>query len=716
MPRPVTGAFASVYSVRSGGKRWAVRCFKQQFPDYQQRYSAIGAYLKKAKLSYTVDFEFLAKGILVNGSWYPIVKMEWVEGRQLNEYVRDFRQAPEKLAALAARWRDMTKALSAAGIAHGDLQHGNVLVVGDQLRLVDYDGMFVPALRGRGSNERGHPSYQHPRRTGSHFDASIDRFSNLAILVALRALALRPELWQKFNNDDNLLFREGDYKNPTTSDLFRKLEGAGGDATFRDLVRALQAASTGPIERVPALDDVVPARGLVPVTNAKRPVWLDDFLPGATTTQTGRTGTGQATKRDQEPARAPATGAEPTSGRVRLKGRKIRHKVFGHGVVLESRKSGDTRIILVRFDSGEEKKLDAAHTSITFLPSTKAKQVGKTSMPSGPATAAPQSPNVPASTVLRSATVASVQPVILGVLGVFDQNGFAPLHNACLNRSISDVAALLRSGALADVVGKGGRTPLHVAASVGFLEGVKALLRSGAGVNFADNNGSSPLHLAAEKNQTETVKFLLAHGADVVQVDHQRRTPRDVAALAGHTALTSLLSPGGPSASTSPAKPPTTVPSPQRTQPAPPASPQAKSAKKTATFARGSQFNPTTPSSPSAPTPADSFRTAVVMRDLGAVEMHLKRDPNLVHHRNAKGRTALHDAVAKMNIEMVKVLMRLGPDLDAMDSDGDTPLTLANSLFDDNIRERMKQELGINTGPKTVKLWFPWLTKWHKRI
>ncbi len=35
------------------------------------------------------------------------------------------------------------------GLAHGDLQNGNALVDKTQLRLVDYDGMFVPAMGGR---------------------------------------------------------------------------------------------------------------------------------------------------------------------------------------------------------------------------------------------------------------------------------------------------------------------------------------------------------------------------------------------------------------------------------------------------------------------------------------------------------------------------------------------------------------------------------------
>src|SRR2546430_4647189 len=50
-------------------------------------------------------------------------------------------------------------------VAHGDLQHGNILVRGGSIQLVDYDGMWVPALKGRHATEIGHRAYQHPERS-----------------------------------------------------------------------------------------------------------------------------------------------------------------------------------------------------------------------------------------------------------------------------------------------------------------------------------------------------------------------------------------------------------------------------------------------------------------------------------------------------------------------------------------------------------------------
>jgi thiamine kinase-like enzyme len=42
---------------------------------------------------------------------------------------------------------EIGRALNRAGVAHGDLQHGNILVANGKPKLIDYDGMYVPALR-----------------------------------------------------------------------------------------------------------------------------------------------------------------------------------------------------------------------------------------------------------------------------------------------------------------------------------------------------------------------------------------------------------------------------------------------------------------------------------------------------------------------------------------------------------------------------------------
>ena len=195
LPKCVTGNFACVYRFSGGGKEWAVRCFHREVSDQRERYTHISRTLNDLGLRYTVPFEFLEDGIRIRGRWYPLLKMQWVRGPLLTTYVEKNLKRPGALKRLAERWTDMLSALRDAGMAHGDLQHGNVLVVADDLRLVDYDGMYVPSLAGRVSHETGHPNYQHPRRTGSDFGPECDNFSAWVIYVSLLGLAAEPDLW-----------------------------------------------------------------------------------------------------------------------------------------------------------------------------------------------------------------------------------------------------------------------------------------------------------------------------------------------------------------------------------------------------------------------------------------------------------------------------------------------------------------------------------------
>jgi hypothetical protein len=306
LPRPITGNFASVYRLNCSGRDWAVRCFWREYADMQQRYAAISAHLRSHPLPYTVGFEYLPQGIRVRGVWYPILKMEWVEGELLGAYVERHLRDTHSLTSLANRWREMVLALEDAGVAHGDLQHGNVLVVKGALRLVDYDAMYVPALRGKGSHELGHQHYQHPGRTERDFGPGLDRFSALVIECSLRALAREPDLWSTLQaGDESLLFRRGDLTDPNASPAFRLLLAQADPEVVRlaGLMRTALAgkAMTAPSLRPPSAPRA-PARRLPPPIRAvvglaaaapsagaestggasATPGWLADHLPERT--------------------------------------------------------------------------------------------------------------------------------------------------------------------------------------------------------------------------------------------------------------------------------------------------------------------------------------------------------------------------------------------------------------------------------------------------
>ena len=285
LPMVWAGNFASVYRIDcpATGKSWALKCFTREVSARQERYRHIAAALEAARLPFTVPFVYLERGIQVHGQWYPAVKMEWVEGQTLNRFVEESLEKPKMLRQLLDLWPKLAARLRDAGIAHADLQHGNVLLVPAAdgklaLKLIDYDGMYVPALAGTRSGEAGHPNYQHPRRLlEGTYNVHVDRFSHLVIFSAVHCLlGGNRDLWQRFNNDENLLFREQDFQAPEQSELFRALWETN-DPSVHGLVGRLALACKQPLEEVPWLDEMV-VNGRVRPLSRKEESRVDEVL------------------------------------------------------------------------------------------------------------------------------------------------------------------------------------------------------------------------------------------------------------------------------------------------------------------------------------------------------------------------------------------------------------------------------------------------------
>jgi hypothetical protein len=233
MPKPATGGNAVVYKAREPGgflsfkKTWAVRCFLRPISDHAERYEAISRHLRRVRLPYDVNFQFLKQGIQIGSNWFPIVKMQWADGELLHSHIEKHLRNPASLAALRAKWVTLVHHLEAAQVAHGDLQHGNILVRGGSLQLVDYDGMWVPALKGRDATETGHRAYQHPERSGQDYGQEIDRFSALVIYLSLAALERDVTLWERFHTGDNLIFVREDFQQAGRSAIWQQLRRIG---------------------------------------------------------------------------------------------------------------------------------------------------------------------------------------------------------------------------------------------------------------------------------------------------------------------------------------------------------------------------------------------------------------------------------------------------------------------------------------------------------
>ena len=278
LPMAWSGGVADVYRIHNAntGNTWALKCFTKRSEGQAGRYQHIATHLEKKHLPFMVDFRYLDQGIRIGGEWYPAVKMRWVEGGiRLNEFVEQYLDRPRTLKELLRLWVKMAGRLRRAAIGHCDLQHGNVLMVPRDdgslaLRLIDYDGVHVPALASMRSPELGHPAFQHPQRSRDGiYSADVDRFSHLVIYTGIHCLTVgREDLWSRFNNAENLLFREEDFRDPAHSDVFRTLWKLP-DLDARTLVGRLALACESPLDQTPLLEEVASGH-VTPLTLAEK--------------------------------------------------------------------------------------------------------------------------------------------------------------------------------------------------------------------------------------------------------------------------------------------------------------------------------------------------------------------------------------------------------------------------------------------------------------
>ena len=231
-----SGAFAGIFKIRNleSGKEYALRCFlsggKQENIN---RIEVISNYLENLSVDWLCKNTLHKEGIKIKGNLYPITLLEWSHGQKLNDYVSFIIGDNQKISELQDKLVELSHDLEAKDIAHGDIQSGNVLVEqtnsgGIKLKLVDYDAMYIPTLKGEQAIEKGHSSFQHPKRNMSDYNPLIDRFSFWLLLTSLEALKYDKTLWNKdlrggFNDEDNFLFKSKDLSNPQSSELVRRL-------------------------------------------------------------------------------------------------------------------------------------------------------------------------------------------------------------------------------------------------------------------------------------------------------------------------------------------------------------------------------------------------------------------------------------------------------------------------------------------------------------
>jgi eukaryotic-like serine/threonine-protein kinase len=216
IPIPASGNAAVVFKAKVDGTDQALRFFIKEDASSSDRYNAIAAHFTaQGLLDCVASTVWVDDAIAVNQRRWPMVQMEWIEGRTLDAYIGHLAENADvgALHRLAGQWRAHIRRLQDAEYAHGDLQHGNVLIdTTSALRLVDFDGSWIaPFAGGPAPRETGHPNYQ---RTGRTWDRWMDTFPGLVIYTSLLGLSRRPDAWKQLHNGENMLFSHKDYAPP----------------------------------------------------------------------------------------------------------------------------------------------------------------------------------------------------------------------------------------------------------------------------------------------------------------------------------------------------------------------------------------------------------------------------------------------------------------------------------------------------------------------
>lgn len=262
LPAAATGQNAIVFRAGIDDRPFAIRCFTTPAAEGQRRYEALHEHVSAVGAQALAQAWWTSDGIRVRERVWPVVRMEWVDGAPLHRWVETRLGEDQALRRMADDWHRLAVELRQARIAHGDLQHGNVLVEpDDRLRLIDFDGVWVPGLEPYPPSEIGHPNYQHPERVRTgHWDHAVDTFSALVVYLSLRALAQDTSLWEH-HTGENLIFTAGDFKAPRRTPLWSRL-GAVPDSDVSDLTDLLAAACELTVAVDHSLDDVLTRRVL----------------------------------------------------------------------------------------------------------------------------------------------------------------------------------------------------------------------------------------------------------------------------------------------------------------------------------------------------------------------------------------------------------------------------------------------------------------------
>ena len=238
-PYRSSGAFAVVFKMKDEqtGKCYALKCFTEEQEGRAEAYRQIADELEFVDSSYITSVKYLDKEIFVDSSCeedeFPVLLMDWIDGETMESYIAANYQNQSAMLMLSYRFGKMAAWLRTQSFSHGDIKPDNIIVRPDgSLTLVDYDGMFVPSMKGSQSPTIGTRDFSHPLRTVDDFDETIDDFSLASIALSLKAISMKSTLLDIYGASDRLLFSENDYRNPSNSKVISALQELMCDKDF----------------------------------------------------------------------------------------------------------------------------------------------------------------------------------------------------------------------------------------------------------------------------------------------------------------------------------------------------------------------------------------------------------------------------------------------------------------------------------------------------
>lgn len=249
-PYRSSGAFAVVFKMKDEqtGKYYALKCFTEDQEGRAEAYRQIAEELEFVDSSYITSVKYLEKELFVDSKCeddeFPVLLMDWIEGETMETFIAENYTDSYEMSMLCYRFCKMAAWLRSQSFAHGDIKPDNIIVRPDgTLTLVDYDGMFVPAMKGQKSPTIGTKDFSHPLRTIDDFDETIDDFSLVSIALSLKAISLDSSLLQSYGASDRLLFSATDYLDLSKSKIFAALQGLLADMETRTLLSMFLLAS-----------------------------------------------------------------------------------------------------------------------------------------------------------------------------------------------------------------------------------------------------------------------------------------------------------------------------------------------------------------------------------------------------------------------------------------------------------------------------------------